>query len=432
MQKSGLVMRSNIDTNGALMRLGGCSVAVLFSCSLVLAQAPGGVGGFNVWIRGFPGTTGSALLLWTGKDTTWTMQECATLPELSSNYHPYIPLQSSSRHIALEDTILDRLSIHCVHPGMTGEAEKLVMTVSANDTNYVVLSDVQVGRIRDTAFIALPRNVAGRARLSTYRHNDENAPVGSYGLNLSATAPVPSLQQIATQDTLVELILHSRFLSKDEMNRISSYLAVKYGITKYEEDYVDGAGNTLWSQRKNEKFSNNIFGLGHDSLTLLDQRQATSTNAPGFLVAATGRMEAWNHDNGRAMADGSYLLFGDNGASNAWVEREVGQPQFLAKEWLVQRTGDSLAAVTMQVDLSWIENAPDASENFWLVVDYGGQGNYHPDSVAFFQADSPEPERAISFSDVVFDLDQNGRDCFKVAVGGAVCRRNSSGWYRRR
>ncbi|MBK8226531.1 MAG: T9SS type A sorting domain-containing protein [Flavobacteriales bacterium] len=412
-------MRSTIDSRGALMRIGGCTIAVLFSCGRVQAQAPGGVGGFNVWIRGIPSASGSALLLWTGKDTTWTMQESASLPELSSNYHPLLPLQPSSRHFALEDTILNRLSIFCVHPGMTGGAEKVVMTVSANDTNYVVLSDAQVGRVRDTAFIALPGNVAGRARLSTYRHNDENAPVGSYGLNLSATAPVPALQQIATQDTLLELIVHGRFLAQDEMNRISSYLAVKYGITKYEEDYVDGAGNTLWSQRKNEKFSSNIFGLGHDSLTLLDQRQATSTNAPGFLVAATGPMEAWNHDHGRAMAEGSYLLFGDNGASSSWLEREACQPQLLAKEWLVQRTGDSLATVTIQVDPSWIENSPDASENYWLVIDHGGQGNYHPDSVAFFQADPPEPERPLSFSDVVFDVDQNGRDRFKVAAGGS-------------
>ena len=195
-------MRFIIDSRGALMRLGGCSVAVMFSCALVHAQAPGGVGGFNVWIRGVPSASGSALLLCTGKDTIWTMQESASLPELSSNYHPLMPLQPSSRHFALEDTILNRLSIFCVHPGMTGGAEKVVMTVSANDTNYVVLSDAQVGRVRDTAFIALPGNVAGRARLSTYRHNDENAPVGSYGLNLSATAPVPALQQIATQDTL--------------------------------------------------------------------------------------------------------------------------------------------------------------------------------------------------------------------------------------
>ena len=42
------------------------------------------------------------------------------------------------------------------------------------------LGDVYKRQVRDTAFIALPGNVAGRTRLSTYRHNDENAPVGSY------------------------------------------------------------------------------------------------------------------------------------------------------------------------------------------------------------------------------------------------------------
>ncbi len=132
-----------------------------------------------------------------------------------------------------------------------------------------------------------------------------------------------------------ELLEFNHELSDVERERVQSYLALKYGLTLYWDGvgraYISGYGERerldVYSHKdKNGNLDrlywNGIFGIGRDSITTLDQRVSQSMQrldgdklVPGDspLIIATG--PNFTLPNGyprRELADGTYLVLGDN------------------------------------------------------------------------------------------------------------------------
>ncbi len=112
-----------------------------------------------------------------------------------------------------------------------------------------------------------------------------------------------------------ELILYNRNISSVEFHRISSYLALKYGVTLDQSpatDYVatnwDGsAGTKMWTAADNGIYNKNIAGIGRDDKTALYQKQSRSASDTLITVAAGGVVAADNLSNGATIDDLSFL-----------------------------------------------------------------------------------------------------------------------------
>ncbi len=80
-----------------------------------------------------------------------------------------------------------------------------------------------------------------------------------------------------------EVFIYNRDLIKlSEMQRIESYMALKYGITlnNGNTDYVASDGSSpIWTASNNTGYARRITGIGKDDCTILHQKQSLSADS---------------------------------------------------------------------------------------------------------------------------------------------------------
>ncbi|MDR2467269.1 MAG: FG-GAP-like repeat-containing protein [Prevotellaceae bacterium] len=116
----------------------------------------------------------------------------------------------------------------------------------------------------------------------------------------------------------------------DDMKRITSYLAVKYGITLEtanpgQPDLYNSSGGLVWNSLTNSNYNNRIFGIGRDDLTGLYQKQSTNMEDRTLSVFLGNTLYELSVQNPNVIPDDkTYILFGSNGLSGITAYAESG------------------------------------------------------------------------------------------------------------
>ncbi len=87
-----------------------------------------------------------------------------------------------------------------------------------------------------------------------------------------------------------EVFIYNRDLTPAEIQRLESYMALKYGITLNGglTDYVASDGTSLmWTASANTGYQFRITGIGKDDCTMLHQKQSLSADT-GIVTIALG------------------------------------------------------------------------------------------------------------------------------------------------
>ncbi|QUL52753.1 FIVAR domain-containing protein [Paenibacillus tritici] len=137
---------------------------------------------------------------------------------------------------------------------------------------------------------------------------------------------------------VAEIILYDTITSADAA-KIETYLAVKYGIT-LNHDYVGTDGTLLWSKTANAAYHHNVAGLGKDNLEELDQKQSRSINKDTQVAIGLAGLAEANSGNTAVLANGQYLIWGDNGKPVKFTG-QLGSTDWYQAEriWKVQNNG---------------------------------------------------------------------------------------------
>ena len=166
---------------------------------------------------------------------------------------------------------------------------------------------------------------------------------------------------------VMEAILWDSDLSAADRNRVESYLAIKYGITKGMNgtsiDYVSPTtGNVIWTIAANAGFNFDIAGISRSDVSGLDQRKSHSTNGSAIgtyndiVTIANGTNFSSPVQIG---ADDSHLMWGHNNAPLLNTGTVVNYPTdnaetiqtILQREWKSEENG-TIGTVTLEFDLS--------------------------------------------------------------------------------
>jgi hypothetical protein len=127
-----------------------------------------------------------------------------------------------------------------------------------------------------------------------------------------------------TDANIGEIILYSSTPSAANLNKIESYLAVKYGITRGGNantgaayNYLSSASTTIWNKTTNSGFNNDIAGIGRDDASALFQKQSISVNNNEPVTVGLTSIATSNALNPNTFsADQSFLVWGNNGLLN--------------------------------------------------------------------------------------------------------------------
>lgn len=161
-----------------------------------------------------------------------------------------------------------------------------------------------------------------------------------------------------------EVFIYNRDLTPAEIQRLESYMALKYGITLNGglTDYVASDGTTMmWTAAANTGYQFRITGIGKDDCTLLHQKQSLSADTGIVTVALGNAIMVSNAANTNTVtADKSFFFFADNNGSVRLATAVSGTNvnQRMARVWKVQKSA------------LW------ANQNITLKVKGAGSNNY--------------------------------------------------------
>ncbi|MDR0559520.1 MAG: choice-of-anchor L domain-containing protein [Prevotellaceae bacterium] len=169
---------------------------------------------------------------------------------------------------------------------------------------------------------------------------------------------------------IAEIIYFFTNMDSIEIEKIESYLAIKYGIGK-SNDYRNSEGNPTWifygdgtTTNGNSGYQERITGIGHDNGFALDQRISQNTS-PGDIVTVAHNATAFVTDQSQASAitaDKSYLIWGAlNGSKTIFGNSATygGRVlRLLERNWRVRKTG-TVGNVSMQFDTAGLMNNTD-------------------------------------------------------------------------
>jgi len=104
-------------------------------------------------------------------------------------------------------------------------------------------------------------------------------------------------------------------INNSDLDKIQSYLSIKYGISLDKTDqpnYVNSAGNQIWTGATNLGYQNNIFGIGRDDGSGLLVKQARSHSDQSITMFIDTLKTLNQSNNGTISNDNSFLVLGDN------------------------------------------------------------------------------------------------------------------------
>ncbi len=178
-----------------------------------------------------------------------------------------------------------------------------------------------------------------------------------------------------------EIIIYSSYsLTDNEIQRINTYLAIKYGVPLDQSaaalDYLATNSSVIWNATTNSTYSVGIAGIGRDDTEELGQVKTKSQTPEGILIVeAEG--EGTNAANAFTdIADLEYFIWGNNGGASNWTTGGPGTYSLLSRQWRVEENNGDVGTCTFAFDVDDPEfNVPSngsTTESYFLLYDTDG------------------------------------------------------------
>ncbi len=173
------------------------------------------------------------------------------------------------------------------------------------------------------------------------------------------------------QGQLGDVMYFSRVITDTERQQVSSFLAIKYGITldqTTDQDYLNSIGEAIYpvvTETANyASYDNDIAGIGRDDGSRLSQLRSRSINSDAIITGS--------HTDGFAV-DRQFVIWGNNDGGTTFNTTEIstGITNRIQREWRVAVT-NTPEPVDFSFDLIGTTSTPAASANLALVIDDDG------------------------------------------------------------
>lgn len=158
-----------------------------------------------------------------------------------------------------------------------------------------------------------------------------------YGTNTSTTNGIDNPFFGDLQEVVVYSGNAGEDIPSDDLQKIHSYLAIKYGISLDGQDLITSKNVKVWNGlgSKNEGFNNHVFGIGRDKPAALYVKQAASATYRSISVFVGDELADLNKNNtsGKIPED-VFVMFGSNNSSGMIDYRYEPEdnPPFIGQE----------------------------------------------------------------------------------------------------
>jgi hypothetical protein len=234
---------------------------------------------------------------------------------------------------------------------------------------------------------------------------------------------------------IAEYLVFDRFLKKTEALKIETNLAIKYGISLIESDYLSSSECILWNYEENREFSNGIAGIGKDSVLGLSQCQGSSSEEEDLLSIGIGNFTRLNTEHPNVVPEGNYLVWGHNEGSMGNEPDCAEEYPLWERKWMLQASyTDTTKRFSTTIKIRIPEENRDTTRLNYLVIDRSGNGDFTSTMTDYIPQSKYDTSGYAYFHDVVWDRDGSGKDVFSFSYGASMdtvieasCPNNANG-----
>ncbi|MBK7407030.1 MAG: hypothetical protein IPJ40_02505 [Saprospirales bacterium] len=377
--------------------------------TVTVLSAPGGVGDeLTLWLKADAGvtTSGSDVTLWAdqaagGKDVT----PLSTSPVLNGsdvNFNPGIDftndiLTTSTNGIILPNTSYTKVAVFKFDGAGTnniisssvdnatafwGSGSTTNLHLWHNLNNFVTANNVV-----NTSRYYLGTGVYGQpsGQINQVRVDGNLKASNTNSIAFGTDALVRIGGHVAgnfLNGRIAEAIVFNRDLTASELQKVESYLSLKYGITLDQtaaQNYLASDGSTLmWDASTTGSYKHDIAGIGRDDCSTLDQRQSRSVNSDAIVTMGLGAIAASNAANANAFgANQQFLVWANNDAAPAKANSTTnnlpsGVNERMTRVWQVEENNGDVGTLEIQLNLSSLGWTPTSAGDYFLLIDDDG------------------------------------------------------------
>ncbi len=382
---------------------------ILFLLFLPLAtfsQAPGGVSSnIKLWVKAELGisTSGANIIDWDDQTNTNTFSVTGT-PKFAShdvNYNFSIAFDGSSRFVgntSIANTTHAFVVGKIANPSGVTASGALMGSTTVSSHQYFFhtqggtlycggnTNSIYTGY---TSTNSVPYSILSEdlgktpAAADMIRLNGENK-TNSSGNDPAVYNGIPTIGSRGTENILngseiAEAILYNTSLSAVNVNKIESYLAIKYGITLSNAgggtagDYTSSGGTIIWDADNGSGYHNDVIGIGRNDNSALIQRQSRQSDDSTRIYLSELGWDNWDND-GVFATNNQFIMMGHNGQKlrhtfgNNEYPAGLGIYSRIDREWKITNTNFT---GTFSLDVK-LNTSPVTASHLRILVDDDG------------------------------------------------------------
>lgn len=172
---------------------------------------------------------------------------------------------------------------------------------------------------------------------------------------------------IALQDNnLYEALFIPKKLKKTDLDRVHSYLSIKYGISLKGLKYFNSSGDVIWDPEKHKEFKDRPTGLGRDDNNELYQKQS-SNQEDKIVVIGREKIARTNFDNKSSLDNNTFVIWSDDNKDLDFEEKE--DLRVLKRNWQINFIGKTIPKKGYSVQVGKnLMNPEGLRLNYWMLI----------------------------------------------------------------
>ena len=299
--------------------------------------------------------------------------------------------------------------------------ERIIWRMASPDEIGVVLTTQRLGDVTKGRYFSDPTQLALHPVLHTYvQYQDPSKTADQVNWEVGRLSRQGDLPVAEYLGNLPTLLLYDRVLSQQEQQRVNSQLALQYGISLPQTDYLNASGDVIWDYKENQAFPQNIAGIGHDPVSGFHQKRSSSQMTPEPVIElAAGEWTKTNAENSEEIPSGRCLIWSDNGERLRFTEpsSKNHKPRLLERKWRMNVEQDvTTIKTTIRLHSHSLESFLKEGEKIWLAIDESASGAFPFDETRYYPINRTE-EGVQVVEGVEWDLNRSGADIFSFAIG---------------
>lgn len=379
---------------------GSCGPIYTDAIKATVGAAPGGVeSSLLVWLKADEGVDniGTQWEDQSGAGNHYTTVSGPTVVTSDENFRPAVEITSGGFDAPAGATLSSSWTIFAVSKLLSSDNNGRVFDGASTDVTFGYSggyrNSIYVDGTADnkTSGIASTSGIED-IHLFTYVRNNStgNIEARTDGASLNTFTSTNSASGVkidinqgsksaseSSDSRVFEFIIYNTNLSSSEVQKIESYLAIKYGITMDDSDggtagdYTSMDGTTFWDASASTAHANQVIGIGNNC-GIVQKQSSTDDDSLRVFV---GSLAASNSANaGTITNDDSYIVIGHDGGrlsatSTSNAEKPSGITSRLEREWKIKNTNFS---DNYSIEIEWDSAGSVDLSHMRLLVDDDG------------------------------------------------------------